>query len=485
MLIHPQEREIGRKKMLELLSSKIDSVNLERHYWRADQTEFWGNLTGRRLIDQDGKSLGLVGSIADLTARKQAELELESHRHHLAELVEDRTRELNKAKIAAETANVAKSAFLANMSHEIRTPLNAVTGMAHLIRRGGLTEKQANQMDKLEAAGTHLLNVINDILDLSKIEAEKVELEVVPIQLESVMNDLTSLIRNRCEEKNLKLVIEDFPRTKNFLGDPVRLQQALLNYATNAIKFTDAGQISVGAHLLEENQQSALIRFEVRDTGIGIDQNVLPKLFMAFEQADNSTTRKYGGTGLGLAITKRLSQMMGGQAGAESEPGRGSLFWFTARLLKNHTHETIGADKVETSHENLRGDYGNRYVLLVDDDASNRDIAREFIKAIGVQVEIAENGYEAIQKIQKRSFDLILMEIQMPVLDGLEATRQLRSLGIKTPILAITANAFAEDKKQCLEVGMNDFLSKPLQPELLTKMIREWLGRSGELMHQA
>lgn len=337
MLIHPQEREVGRQKMLELLASKIDSVNLERHYWRADQTEFWGNLTGRRLIDQDGKSLGLVGSIADLTARKQAELELESHRLHLAELVEVRTKELNKAKTAAETANIAKSAFLANMSHEIRTPLNAVIGMAHLIRRGGLTEKQAGQMDKLEAAGVHLLNVINDILDLSKIEAQKVELEVVAIQIESVINDLISLIRNRCEEKNLKLVIEDFPKARKFLGDPVRLQQALLNYTTNAIKFTDAGQISVGAHMLEENEQSALIRFEIRDTGIGIDPDVLPKLFMAFEQADNSSTRKYGGTGLGLAITKKLAQMMGGQAGAESEPGQGSLFWFTARLLKSHT----------------------------------------------------------------------------------------------------------------------------------------------------
>ncbi len=477
MLVHPKERDTARRGMRDLFQSAVSQVDVERLYQRVDQTEFWGNLTGRRLLDPDGTPSGLVGSIADITYRKQVEAELLSHRHHLEDLVERRTRELSLAKSAAESANVAKSAFLANMSHEIRTPLNAVIGMAYLIRRGGLSAKQSEQLGKLEEASNHLLSVLNDILDLSKIEAGKFALEDAPVQIDSLIANVVTLIHGRAETKRLEVVVENHVPPGGFVGDSVRLQQALLNYATNAVKFTEAGRITFSVRVLDDEPNSALIRFEVRDTGIGISSEAQQKLFMAFEQADNSTTRKYGGTGLGLAITKRIAQLMGGDSGVDSTVGQGSQFWFSVRLRKRDD-APVGLPLIGSAPENiLRQDFANCRVLVVEDEPINREIVSELIREAGLSVDIAENGQEALDKVTASRFDLILMDMQMPVLDGIGATRRLRARGFRPPILALTASAFSEDRNRCLEAGMNDFIIKPIQPESFYATVYEWMVR--------
>ncbi len=294
----------------------------------------WVTGHAERLLDQRGNSQGYLGVIVDITDRKQMEDATRQQRDSLEELVTKRTRELAIAKEAAETANIAKSAFLANMSHEIRTPLNAITGMAHILRRSGLTVQQYDNLDKIETAGNHLLEIINAVLDLSKIEAGKFTLEDVPVHVESLLGNIVSMLGQKARDKGLRFNIETNSLPHNLHGDPTRLQQALLNYAANALKFTETGHITLRAKEVVQTDSTATLRFEVEDTGIGIAPEALTKLFSAFEQADNSTTRKYGGTGLGLAISRKIAEVMGGTAGVTSTQGQGSTFWFTAALRK-------------------------------------------------------------------------------------------------------------------------------------------------------
>ncbi|MGB0129510.1 MAG: PAS domain S-box protein, partial [Rhodocyclaceae bacterium] len=284
--------------------------------------------------DAQGNVIGVLGIGHDITARKQAEREIEQHRLHLQELVEERTADLVVAKEAAEAANVAKSAFLANMSHEIRTPLNAVIGMVHILRGGAVTPTQLDKLNKIESAGKHLLEIINAVLDLSKIEAGKFSLAEESIDIDELIDTVGSMVNIKAAAKQLALVVEKDPLPCRFWGDRTRLEQALLNYLTNAIKFTEAGQIALRIRLTEEHAAEALLRFEVSDTGPGISADALPRLFAAFEQADNSITRKYGGTGLGLAINRKIAQLMGGDTGVSTELGKGSTFWLTVRLRK-------------------------------------------------------------------------------------------------------------------------------------------------------
>jgi PAS domain S-box-containing protein len=421
-----------------------------------------------------------TGVIRDITERKKIERKLENQKEHLEELVATRTQELSQAKEAAETASIAKSAFLANMSHEIRTPLNAITGMAHILRRGGLTPQQTDKIDKIENAGNHLLHVINDVLDLSKIEADKFALEDAPVHVEAMLGNIASMLGQKAQDKGLCFNIETSAVPHNLHGDPTRLQQALLNYASNALKFTETGHITLRVKEEAQTDESTTLRFEVEDTGIGIAPEALAKLFSAFEQADNSTTRKYGGTGLGLAVTKKIAEVMGGTAGATSIAGQGSTFWFTAVLRKGQsTAEEATRTKLESAEQLILREHAGKRILLAEDEPINREIAQMLLEDAGLKLDHAGDGEEAVAKARLGGYAAILMDMQMPVLDGLNSTRQIRELpGCETiPILAMTANAFAEDKDRCFEAGMDDFISKPVVPEVLFETLLKWLER--------
>ena len=402
------------------------------------------------------------------------------HRQHLQELVQERTAELEAARRAADDANVAKSAFLANISHEIRTPMNGILGMANLLRRDGVTPAQAERLDKIDIAAQHLLGLINNVLDFSKIEAGKVQLDESPVVVSDLLGNVVTMLSDRVKAKGLRLLVQAESLPENLLGDAARLHQALLNYASNAIKFTEAGSVTLRIHAQEENADSVLLRFEVQDTGVGIAPDAIKRLFSAFEQADNSTTRKYGGTGLGLAITRRLAELMGGTVGVHSTLGVGSTFWFSARLKKGVAALKASAGPALEAEAQLRQRFAGMVVLLVDDEPLNLEVARLQLENAGVLVDTAQDGEQALAMAGKTRYASILMDMQMPHLNGLDATRRIRALeGYRqTPIIAMTANAFAEDKARCLQVGMSDFLAKPFDADTLYATLLRGLDAS-------
>ncbi|MDY7003502.1 MAG: response regulator [Cyanobacteriota bacterium] len=473
-LIHPEDRKaIDHAIQTTMLTSQ--PYKIECRIYQPDGSLVYISARGGPLSDISGTVKYLIGTVQDITERKLAE------------------QQLQKAKEAAEYANHAKSEFLALMSHEIRTPMNGILGLTHLALQTDLTSYQQDYLSKIQSSAQSLLEIINDILDFSKIEVGKLELESIPFELDEVLNQIKNILALKAAEKGLELLFQVGDEIPQYLiGDSLRLTQVLMNLASNAVKFTETGSVTIGVQLLTYKQETVCLKFQVQDTGIGISPSQMEKLFQSFTQVDASTSRKYGGTGLGLAICKGLVNMMGGIIGVESELGKGSIFYFELELAylwepANDSDYPVLTDSRESQlsclveFEAIQG----ADVLLVEDNAVNQQIARELLQRVGLKVDCATNGQEAIAKVMEQIYDLILMDIRMPEMDGLEATRRIRSLAKEdnsgtewfatVPIIAMTANAMDIDRAKSLAAGMNYHLCKPVNPQELYRTLLKWI----------
>lgn len=438
----------------------------------------------RTLLRTHGKLTGHVLSFRDITERVRAERATKEVSAHLDELnadleakVRERTRELAEATRAASAANRAKGEFLSNMSHEMRTPMNSILGLSYLALRADPSPKLRDYLERISGSGQHLLNLISNVLDLSKIEAGKLDIEVVDFSAMSVMDDLLKQLSGLAQEKGLRLVVDaDSTVAQPLRGDPLRIRQILLNFTGNAIKFSDRGEVRIRGRVQDRGGGKVDALFEVQDQGIGLTQTQVGQLFQAFHQADASTTREYGGTGLGLAICRQLSELMGGEVGVRSEAGVGSTFWLRVPLARG---EFRSADAQYTSTDSRwDGVLKGRTILVVDDNSLNQQVAFELLQATGARVLLAGDGLMALQMLARFRADAVLMDVQMPVMDGLEAARRIRAepslAGLC--VIAMTANARGEDAAACRAAGMDDFLTKPVVPENLYATLVKWLG---------
>ena len=417
-------------------------------------------------------------AIIDVTAKKRAEKRVAQQ----TAVLNASNVELRRARDAAESASAAKSAFLANMSHELRTPLNAITGMTYLLRRSDPNPQQMARIGKIESASAHLLALVERILELTRVDAEGHAVADVEVDVVAVVDGVASASRMAAQAKGLQLASDVGPLPAGLWGDVSSVRQALANFVDNAIRFSDAGTVVVGAGRQDESADSVLVRFEVRDSGPGLAPEVVARLFLPFEQADNSMTRRYGGLGIGLHVARKLARRMGGDAGVESVVGKGSTFWFTAWLRKHgETVDTLPASSGSTNEALLTRSHRGRRLLVVDDDPGNRIVTQGLLQLAGQVVDVAVDGDVAVEIAKRTAYDLILMDLRMPRVDGFAATRQIRALpnGASVPIIALTAASPAVEAAGCFAAGMNDVIGKPVDPDLLYAMMIRWLARGG------
>ena len=423
---------------------------------------------------------GHVFSFLDVTERHRADECLKLLNETLEWRILERTHALEIAMHQADAASRAKSDFLSNMSHEIRTPLSGVIGMTHLALKTDPNARQRDCLEKIQGAGQHLLSLVNDILDFSKIEAGELSLEDTEFALSDVFDAVAGQLDAAAHAKGLTLRFQaDAGLHTSFCGDPLRIRQVLLNYVGNAIKFSEQGEVMIRAMPIPGTEPGSMVRFEVRDSGPGLSQEQIALLFQPFQQADMSTTRLHGGTGLGLAISRQLAALMGGDIGVESLPGVGSMFWFSARLNPApHAEGRASTSQASASIVPNLDVIKDARILVVEDNPLNQQVAVDLLEDVGARVHLASNGQEAIDLLMQHQFDCVLMDLQMPKMDGLQATRFIRTQPLLSsiPIIAVTANASKQDRGRCLDAGMVDFISKPFDPAHLHATVARWLN---------
>ena len=481
-IVHPDDLPVAERDALAAARDHKPLV-LDYRIVRPHGEVRWIETRADICRDDGGKAISLAGISLDVTRRKQAEMGLASYRDHLESLVAERTAELqaaterlSEAKQRAERMERAKGEFLANMSHEIRTPMNGIIGMAQLCLRTALDEPQRNYVRKIEVSAKSLLGILNDILDMSKIEAGKLMIERTAFALRPLVEQVIQLVEIPATEKGLDLIVEVSPDlSPDYESDPLRIRQVLTNLLGNAIKFTATGEV----RLTILQPAPGRLRFEVRDTGIGISQEEQQRLFQAFSQADTSTTRQFGGSGLGLLITKQLAELMNGHIEVTSEPGRGSCFSVEIEAAECVAPATdMGAtDTGLVSPPALAGhlELAGKRLLLVDDHPINREIIVGLLDGSGLSIDTAEDGRQAVERFRRTPYDLILMDVQMPIMDGYEATRRIRGLDPEVPVFALTANAFQDDVEKSRAAGMNEHLSKPIESHKLYALLEKYL----------
>ena len=433
-------------------------------------------LESKSLVELNDRQeiVALFGTLEDVTERINEQIEAENYRLKLEEIIHDKAIELEKSKIQAEKSSQIKSSFLSNMSHEIRTPMNAIIGYTHLLEQKITDPEQKEYIDRINDASKHLLGIINDILDLSKIEAGKMVLEERPFKLDKLIDEVRSIVIEMVKVKKLYIDIEKIDCPEVIIGDSNRIRQILINLLSNAVKFTDTGGISLVLFIDKNIDDTHVnISFKVKDTGIGMTKEQQKRLFQEFEQADSSTTRLYGGTGLGLSISKRLSELMHGTLTVESKLNEGSEFILTIPVEIDELESTLKNIDLEES-QTVMPKAGSK-ILLAEDNFLSQKLAHRILTNMGMQVTVANNGKIAVDLVKSKPFDLVILDIQMPVMDGIEAAKQIRAFNKETPILAMTANAFVEDKALCLQAGMNDYISKPIDPKSLSRALSNWI----------